>query len=540
MILRAEMTPDEVRMRGRPSKLGELTALAWSPDGKRLATASEGAYVRLWSFPGGELEGILPVTQGRRLGFSGDGRRLVTLRGHGPPHELWIHDVETLVPLWHRTDVEPAIALHADRLAWMDRAGSTMHLVNLATPERPVASWPAGTGLSVLAFSADGMQLHGIAPDGRQPFVRDAASGRAEASPGPSATVIRAMVAMPAGMVMAGAGQTLVLPEAAELRGHEDEILALDSSPDGRWLASAGKDRSVRLWQVPEKAPVQAAGDGHPAIRAHSPDAGAWLAETDDGRVFLGRTGGEARRLGDEAPRRALAFSSDGRRAATWRDLPEALRVEWWSAEDGELLLEKSLPVKAAAPRVVAAGGGCLAVTADKAAVELFDLESGDFDAALPPAKGNVLRLIVSPDGRQVAAFRWPRTVQVARVGEAWGAPFDLGVGTVGPILFSPDGRHLISGNDQNRVAVHGLPGGALVHEFSGHREPLAALALSPDGRTLASSSGDRTLRLWHLPTRRPLGVLARGQLMSYLGFDREGGSLLAAPWDRPPRAIPE
>lgn len=542
-LLRGETTPDQVRMRGRPSNLGELTALAWSPDGKRLATASEGAFVRLWSFPGGELEAILPLSQGRHLAFSGDGSRLVTLRGYGPPHELWIHDVETLEPLWHRSDVEPAIALHGDRLAWMDRAESTMHLVSIPDPDAPAVTWAAGTGLSVLAFSRDGGRLHGMAADGRRPFVWDCATGKAHEAPDPSAGVIRALVAAPDGIISAGAGQTLGIQAAgsrSELRGHEDEILALAASPDGSWLASSGKDRSVRLWQVPAAADLPAAGGDHPAVRSHSPDGGSWLAETEDGRVFLGRVGGEVRRLGDDAPRRALAWTPDGRRAVTWQDLPEGLRVEWWSAEDGALLFEKPLAVKAPVPRLVAADGGHFAVTADKAAVEVFDLSSGERTGGLPAAKGNVVRLIVSPDGRQVALFRWPRTVQAGRVDGDWGRPFDLSVGTVGPILFSRDGCHLVSGNDQNRVAIHELPGGTRVHEFSGHREAVVSLALSPDGRTLASSSGDRTLRLWHLPTRRPLGVLERGEAMSYLGFDRKGRQLLAAPWNRPPRLLPE
>ena len=130
--------------------------------------------------------------------------------------------------------------------------------------------------------------------------------------------------------------------------------------------------------------------------------------------------------------------------------------------------------------------------------------------------------------------------VRVGEVGGKWGGQWKLTEGILGPLVFSPDGRYLVSGSDENRIAVHDGLTGELVKTLIGHREPLEELAFTPDGRTLVSSSRDRTLRLWHVPTWRELGILSRGESITYLGFDRDGEHLLVVPWGKVPRWLPE
>ena len=71
---------------------------------------------------------------------------------------------------------------------------------------------------------------------------------------------------------------------------------------------------------------------------------------------------------------------------------------------------------------------------------------------------------------------------------------------------------------------------------LAGHTAQVQYLALHPDGRTLASASADRTIRLWHLPTRRELGILhtSTGEPFSALAFTPDGRQLIAARSDGP------
>ena len=103
-----------------------------------------------------------------------------------------------------------------------------------------------------------------------------------------------------------------------------------------------------------------------------------------------------------------------------------------------------------------------------------------------------------------------------------------LSEGTVGPIVYSRDGRSLASGGDDNVVTVRDIASGAVRAVLRGHREQLVSLAFTPDGRTLASSAADGTLRLWHVPTWRELGSLQEGRVFSSLAFDARSGDLMA------------
>jgi WD40 repeat protein len=104
-----------------------------------------------------------------------------------------------------------------------------------------------------------------------------------------------------------------------------------------------------------------------------------------------------------------------------------------------------------------------------------------------------------------------------------------LGAGTVGPVVFSPDGKWLASGGDDNLVSVRDARTGELIRTLSGHLSQIRSLAFTPDGKTLASAGADGTIRLWHTATWRSLGTLEDGSHVSYLHF-MDNQHLLAVP----------
>jgi WD40 repeat protein len=108
---------------------------------------------------------------------------------------------------------------------------------------------------------------------------------------------------------------------------------------------------------------------------------------------------------------------------------------------------------------------------------------------------------------------------------------------------------------DSARYAMGGASVGSTVRLFdgataqpsgvlTGHLDDVRRLAFSPDGRTLASTSIDNSLKLWHLPTSRPLLTLPQGEMLEYLTFSPDGTWLGVATangelrvWHAPPLA---
>jgi WD40 repeat protein len=143
--------------------------------------------------------------------------------------------------------------------------------------------------------------------------------------------------------------------------------------------------------------------------------------------------------------------------------------------------------------------------------------------------KWRYLRLYCSPDGESLALFLWPRGLRVLEDdGRTWSDEWRLSSGTVGPIVFSPDGSLLASGGDDNTVSIRDARTGELRAALKGHQGGIIDLAFTPDGRTLASIAEDKTLRLWHCATWRDLGTLHHGERLERIAFDKSGATLHA------------
>ncbi len=293
-----------------PRQLGGHSAavdpVTFAPDGRLVATAGHDGLVQLWELPAGRLRARL-ATAGEPLyavTFSPDSRLLATA-GQTGDLALWRTAdgrLETVLPA--PADEAPAALW---QVAWSPRgdllaAASAAGRVILATvhslPEgatalqmvgRPLASLTGG--VNDLRFRPDGRRLATASDDG---YVRvwDTASGALTATLAatPPQLVLRYS---PDGRTLAAAGEDGIirlwdartLALRARLTGHVGWVETLAFSPDSRLLASAGEDHTARLWGV---------RDGRPGLvrRLAAPtDPNDWLeadvlAFSPDGRTL--------------------------------------------------------------------------------------------------------------------------------------------------------------------------------------------------------------------------------------------------------------
>lgn len=95
---------------------------------------------------------------------------------------------------------------------------------------------------------------------------------------------------------------------------------------------------------------------------------------------------------------------------------------------------------------------------------------------------------------------------------------------------FSPDSRLLVSTDaTEPGIRLWDARTGRAAGRLPGHRDYTVQVAFSPDGRTLASTGCDGTLKLWHLPTRREVATLLESGAKGPVAFSPDGTLLIAA-----------
>ncbi len=195
---------------------GWVRGMAFSPDGRQLATANDDRTARLWDPATGErLRALTGHTDFiRDVAFSPDGRQLATASDYGTAR-LWDPATgEHLRALTGHTGWVRAVAFSPDG----------RHLAT-ASDDRTARLWDPATGERLRVLTGHTDEVHGVAfsPDGRQ-FAT--ASKDKTARLWDPATGERLRV----------------------LTGHTDEVHGVAFSPDGRQLATASKDKTARLW----------------------------------------------------------------------------------------------------------------------------------------------------------------------------------------------------------------------------------------------------------------------------------------------------
>jgi WD40 repeat protein len=301
------------------------------------------------------------------------------------------------------------------------------------------------------------------------------------------------------------AGDTAIVRRTAggaahTIHGHGAEFSMLALSPDGRWLATAGADFSVHIWDV------------------------------ESGKLAHGISG--------QYTPTAIAFSPDGRRVMVnggGTDLGSAL--QFWDIENRTQVFAPKVK-RSVSGLALSKDGAYLAVSASS--VEVLETRTyasvAKFDCA-----GTAQFPTFSPNTRWIAAncggavTVWPISgaAELFHFGQASDA-------NSGPLAFSPDSRYLAAATLSGLV-LYDIAARKVVQTLA-TPDPPTALAFGPAGDTLAFGTrlrsqpkpDDRTptLFLVDLHAHKKVWSAQAGQWVSALRFDREGRSLLAASGD--------
>jgi WD40 repeat protein len=250
---------------------------------------------------------------------------------------------------------------------------------------------------------------------------------------------------------------------ARRLRGVPERIYDIAYSPDGKWLATAGGDPgqygSAKLFIA------EPDGGGKPVRE---------LVESNDA-IF------------------AVVFSADSKLVAA-AGADRAIRI--WEVESGKLLATIEDHADWILDLAFSPDGKRLASASRDKTSKVFDVEKKESLVTFPGHAEAVYAVTFSPDGKQIASGGADNQVriwtaegeakQVASLGGFGGAVFR--------ILYHTDGKHLLACGADKQVRV--FANNSQVRVFPAHQDWVYSLAVSPDGKTVASGSWDGEVRL--------------------------------------------
>jgi WD40 repeat protein len=561
---------------------------AFSPDGKRVVTASDDGTARVWDARSGLA--LSPLVrheaQIKHVMFSPDGRRVLTASGDGIA-QVW--DAESgervLPPLRHSLSVWSAVfsadgrrivtaSLDRSARVWDARTGAALSpplghrdwvgvagfcpegkRVVTASDDGSARVWDAASGellapplshegeVECAAFSPDGTQV--VTSAGKAAFLWDARSGAELAALRHGAPVGAAVFSADGGRVAtssddrtariwdARSGEALTSPMF-----HPAAVEHAAFDPSGAYLLTICGDRAVRLWDAALARPA-----APPMVHGQQVVSASF---SPDGARLITASADRAARIWDIASRPALprlehrrpvldvAFSPDGARLVTVCRGHQALL---WDAHSGEALpstLAHRRPVRGAA---FSPDGSRLVTASWDQTARIWDARSGALLATLEHASG-VEQATFSADGRRLV------TATAERVAQLWDVEraalllsFAKHGGRVLTAELSSDGERVVTACDDGAVRLWDARSGQLVRAPLWHSGAVRGASFSPDGKRLVTACEDGSARLWDARTGKACGApLFHAGAVLAARFSPDGARVITASADETAR----
>ncbi len=297
--------------------------------------------------------------------------------------------------------------------------------------------------------------------------------------------------------------------EIRTLERHTDGVNSVSFSPNGKILASASWDNTIKLWNIEsgrEIRTLERHTDGVNSV-SFSPNGKMLASASNDSTIKLWNveSGQEIRTLkGYNSSVSSVSFSPNGKILAS----NSYGTIKLWDIESGLEIrtLERHTD---GVNSVSFSPNGKILASNSYGTIKLWNIETGQEIRTLEGHTAWVTSVSLSPSGKVLALGSWDKTI------ELWNIETGQEIRTlkghtsdVNSVSFSPNGKMLASGGDDKTIKLWNMETGQEIRTLKGHTSGVNSVSFSPNGKILASGNDDNTIKLWNIETELEIRTL--------------------------------
>ena len=492
---------------GHPSM---IKSVAFSPDGKLLASGSEDWTIKLWSTHEGRLIKNIKghSDQVTSISFSPDNKLLAS------------GSVDSTIKIWSIPDCSLI---------------KTFDLENVIV--NSLVFSPNGEFLAI--GTSKNLQIWSIS-EGRK--IKTSEKPSQGFSPGDrKSNNFMAVAFSPDGKLLCSASEDSTIklwsiPEGQLIKtliGHTKGIESVSFSPDSSFLASGSRDKTVNIWTIPDGVLVKTL-KGHPQAVysvSFSPD-GSFLASSSfdiklwsvkEWKLIVTFERYSVHEVN------SVFFSPNSKFLASG-----SKNIKLWTIPDGKLTRDfedKSVKINCLS---YSPDGKLLAVGSMQSII-IWSIQEGIIHKVLTDdSAGDVVSIAFSPDSKLLVTGDYDLSHKIKIWSISEGRIINTLAGHSGNVLsvaFSPDGKLIASGSLDKTIRLWSIPDGKLIRTLKGHAEEVKSIVFSPDGKLLASASqsfSNGTIKLWSIPNGKMVKNLEKVNGTTLLAFSSDSKYLVS------------